>query len=202
MYRHFIKPILDFGLSLIGLVIVSPIIIILTASLYLSNAGQPFFLQNRAGKNGRVFTIIKFKTMNDKKDMNGSLLPDIERLTKVGRFVRKSSLDELPQLLNVLKGDMSLIGPRPLLVDYLELYSPIQKRRHLIKPGITGWAQVNGRNAISWEEKFNLDVYYVDNVSFRFDLKILWLTIKKVVTSDGVNAQGQATTTRFRGTRT
>lgn len=201
MYRHYFKPILDFALSLVGFVIVSPIIIILTASLYLSNAGQPFFLQKRAGKNGRVFTIIKFKTMNDKKDLNGKLLPDVERLTKVGRFVRRTSLDELPQLLNVLKGDMSLIGPRPLLVDYLELYSPTQKRRHLIKPGITGWAQVNGRNALSWEEKFNLDVYYVNNLSFVLDLKILWFTLKKVLVSEGINAEGQATTKRFQGNK-
>jgi len=139
--------------------------------------------------------------MNDKKDLNGNLLPDIERLTKVGRFVRKTSLDELPQLLNVLKGEMSLIGPRPLLVDYLALYSPTQKRRHLIKPGITGWPQVNGRNAITWEEKFNLDVYYVDHLSFILDLKILWLTLKKVLVSEGINAEGQATTTRFQGNR-
>jgi undecaprenyl phosphate N,N'-diacetylbacillosamine 1-phosphate transferase len=199
VYRNFFKRLVDFVLSLIGLTLLSPIILILTVALYLLNSGKPFFLQKRAGKNEQVFTIIKFKTMNDKKDLDGRLLPDSERLTKIGRFVRKTSLDELPQLLNVLKGDMSLVGPRPLLVDYLNLYTPIQKRRHLIKPGITGWAQVNGRNAISWEEKFLLDVYYVDRFDFLLDCKILWLTLKNVIFSKGISSQGQATASRFEG---
>lgn len=167
--------------------------------LVFANSGTPFFLQNRPGKQERVFSIIKFKTMNDKKDEDGCLLSDEMRLTNIGKFVRKISLDEIPQLLNVIKGDMSLVGPRPLLVEYLDLYSEEQKRRHEVKPGITGWAQVNGRNAISWEDKFKLDVWYVDNQSFWLDLKILFRTIKKVLFRDGISAQGEVTMPKFTG---
>jgi len=167
--------------------------------LFLSNSGNPFFFQKRPGQYNRFFSIIKFKTMNDKKDAEGNLLPDFQRLTKIGLFIRKTSLDEIPQLINVLKGDMSLVGPRPLLVQYLQLYTTEQKRRHLVKPGITGWAQVNGRNSISWEEKFKLDVWYVDNISFLFDMKIIFLTIKKVFMKEGISAQGHATMEFFQG---
>ncbi len=157
------------------------------ALLSINNHGNPFFYQNRPGINEKIFRLVKFKTMNDKKDENGNLLSDSERLTALGKFIRKTSLDELPQLFNVLKGDMSLIGPRPLLVQYLPLYNKFQKRRHEVKPGITGWAQVNGRNAISWQKKFEFDVYYIDHVSFLLDLKILWMTALKVVQRDGIN---------------
>ena len=167
--------------------------------MFLSNSGNPFFFQKRPGQYNRFFSIIKFKTMNDKKDAEGNLLPDFQRLTKIGLFIRKTSLDEIPQLINVLKGDMSLVGPRPLLVQYLQLYTTEQKRRHLVKPGITGWAQVNGRNSISWEEKFKLDVWYVDNISFLFDMKIIFLTIKKVFVKEGISAQGHATMEFFQG---
>ena len=167
--------------------------------MFLSNSGNPFFFQKRPGQYNRFFSIIKFKTMNDKKDAEGNLLPDFQRLTKIGLFIRKTSLDEIPQLINVLKGDMSLVGPRPLLVQYLQLYTTEQKRRHLVKPGITGWAQVNGRNSISWEEKFKLDVWYVDNISFLFDMKIIFLTIKKVFMKEGISAQGHATMEFFQG---
>jgi lipopolysaccharide/colanic/teichoic acid biosynthesis glycosyltransferase len=199
MYKTTIKPNLDFLAALVGLILLSPIFVIVTLLLALANEGKPFFFQTRPGENERLFSIIKFKTMNDKKDKNGKLLPDAERLTAVGKFVRKTSLDEIPQLLNVLKGDMSLVGPRPLLPEYLPLYTPEQKRRHEVKPGITGWAQVNGRNALSWEGKFEKDVDYVMNQSFRFDLKILFLTLKKVVKSEGINQGGQATTKYFKG---
>jgi len=170
-----------------------------TIALAIANNGKPFFFQKRPGKNERIFSIIKFKTMNDKKDAQGNLLSDAERLTGVGKFVRKTSLDEIPQLINVLKGDMSLIGPRPLLPEYLPLYNQEQKRRHQVKPGITGWAQVNGRNAISWEDKFRLDVEYVNQQSLILDIKILFLTIKKVFFSEGINQEGQATATKFEG---
>lgn len=170
-----------------------------TIGLYLVNQGKPFFFQARPGKNGKVFKIIKFKTMNDLKDQNGNLLSDELRLTKIGTFVRKTSLDEMPQLINVLKGDMSLIGPRPLLTQYLHLYNDFQNRRHEVKPGITGWAQVNGRNAISWDKKFELDVWYVDNISFVVDIKILFLTIIKVLKSDGINPDNQSLTEPFIG---
>ncbi|MBC8643945.1 sugar transferase [Flavobacterium lindanitolerans] len=160
---------------------------------------ETIFVQKRPGKNGDIFKIVKFKTMNDKKDKQGKLLPDADRLTKIGAFVRKTSLDEIPQLINVIKGDMSLIGPRPLLVHYLHLYSDFQNRRHEVKPGITGWAQVNGRNAISWDKKFELDVWYVDNISFKLDMKILFMTVKKVIISEGINAADAATIEPFNG---
>ena len=167
--------------------------------LFFANSGNPFFFQLRPGKNGAIFKIIKFKTMNDKKDVYGDLLPDSQRLTRIGSVVRKTSLDEIPQLINVLKGEMSLLGPRPLLPQYLQLYSDFQKQRHNVKPGITGWAQVNGRNAISWQQKFELDVWYVHNISLLLDFKIILLTIKKVCIREGVNSIGQVTTEAFTG---
>ena len=199
MYRNFFKRFIDFMVALLGLLVLSPVFIFVAVGLFFANQGQPFFFQTRPGKNEQLFNIIKFKTMNDKKDIHGNLLSDAERLTAVGAFVRKTSLDEIPQLINVLKGDMSIIGPRPLLVEYLPLYDETQKRRHHVKPGITGWAQINGRNAISWEDKFTLDVYYVENQSFLLDLKIIFLTIKKVFVSEGISQIGQATTTKFEG---
>jgi undecaprenyl phosphate N,N'-diacetylbacillosamine 1-phosphate transferase len=199
MYRFFFKGIIDFFSAFFGLLLLSPFFLFCTVGLFFANQGKPFFFQLRPGKNEKFFKIIKFKTMNDKKDNQGNLLSDEERLTKIGKFVRKTSLDEIPQLLNVIKGDMSLIGPRPLLPEYLPLYNETQKRRHEIKPGITGWAQVNGRNAISWQQKFEYDVWYVDKVSLMLDMKIFFLTIKKVFVSEGINMQGQVTTTEFRG---
>lgn len=185
--------------ALIGLLILSPIIILITIFLFFSNKGTPFFIHPRPGKNEKVFNLIKFKTMNDKKDENGEFLPFDQRVTKAGLFVRKYSLDEILQLLNVLKGDMSLIGPRPLLIQYLPLYNKIQKRRHQVKPGITGWAQVNGRNAISWVKKFEYDVWYVDNQSFTLDMKIFFLTLKKVIIKEGVNSTENLNMTTFTG---
>lgn len=199
MYKHFFKRFFDFIAALIGLVLLSPVILVVTAGLYIANSGKPFFFQSRPGKGERIFKIIKFKTMNDKTDANGNLLPDADRLTPIGAFVRKTSLDEIPQLLNVLKGDMSLIGPRPLLPQYLPLYNEKQKRRHLVRPGITGWAQVNGRNAISWEKKFDLDVWYVDNLSFKTDVNVFFTTFKKVFKSEGISQEGQATAEPFNG---
>jgi lipopolysaccharide/colanic/teichoic acid biosynthesis glycosyltransferase len=189
----------DFIIAFISLLVISPVFIVTTIALAIANNGKPFFFQKRPGKNQQIFNVIKFKTMNDKKDKDGNLLPDSERLTTFGRFVRKTSLDEIPQLINVIKGDMSLVGPRPLLPEYLPLYNDFQKRRHEVKPGITGWAQVNGRNAISWQQKFALDVWYVEHQCFTLDLKILFLTVKKVFVSEGINTQGQATTERFKG---
>lgn len=200
MYKNFIKRILDILVALVGLLILSPIFILVTIGLYFANQGKPFFFQERPGLNEKIFKIIKFKTMNDKKDAQGNLLPDAERLTSVGAFVRKTSLDEIPQLINVLKGDMSLIGPRPLRTYYLPLYNEEQKTRHNVRPGITGWAQVNGRNAISWTKKFELDVYYVNNISFALDLKIFFLTIKKVLVREGIAKEGEVTTVPFDGT--
>ena len=185
--------------ALLGLLLLSPLIIILTLILAIANRGKPFFTQKRPGKNGKVFQLIKFCSMRDAADAEGKPLPDIERITKVGKFVRGASLDEVPQLINVLKGDMSLVGPRPLLMSYLPLYSPEQNRRHEVKPGITGWAQVNGRNSLSWNEKFLLDVYYVDNRSFLLDVKIIMLTFVKIVKKDGVNASEQTTMSSFKG---
>ncbi|MFV0189026.1 sugar transferase [Empedobacter falsenii] len=197
MYKNYFKRFFDFFIALIGLIVLSPIFIAVMIGLYFANDGKPFFFQARPGLNEKIFNIIKFKTMNDKKDSNGNLLPDADRLTPIGAFVRKTSLDEIPQLINVLKGDMSVVGPRPLLPDYIPYYSDYQKQRHNVKSGITGWAQVNGRNAISWEQKFEYDVWYVHNVSFILDLKIIFLTIKKIVFPDGITADGHATMPRF-----
>ena len=199
MYKIFFKPLLDFILSLLGLIISSPLFLIVFIALLFANKGKVFFLQNRPGKNEEIFKIIKFRTMNNKRDAHGNLLPDVERLTKIGKLVRKTSLDEIPQLINVLLGNMSLIGPRPLLPEYLPLYNEVQKKRHLIKPGITGWAQINGRNAVEWDKKFMFDVWYVENMSFFLDLQIMFLTLKKVLKLEGVNREGEATNIAFKG---
>lgn len=199
MYRHFFKRFFDFIIALVALILLSPIFIVVMIGLYFANQGKPFFFQARPGLNEMIFNIIKFKTMNDKKDANGNLLSDAERLTPIGAFVRKTSLDELPQLINVLKGDMAIIGPRPLLPQYLPLYNETQKRRHNVRPGITGWAQVNGRNAISWTKKFELDVWYVDHISFGTDVKVFFTTFKKVFKSEGISQDGQATMEAFDG---
>lgn len=201
MYSTVFKRLLDLFLSLIGFLMLLPIFLVLTLYLFFSNNGKPFFFQKRPGKNERIFSIIKFKSMNDKKDKNGNLLPYEDRITKTGIFIRKYSLDEIPQLLNVIKGDMSLVGPRPLLIEYLPLYNNEQKKRHLVKPGITGWAQVNGRNAISWEQKFLLDTWYVKNISFIVDFKILALTVKKVIVKDGVNNADNLNMPAFTGNK-
>ena len=190
---------MDILCAFLGLVILSPLFLGVWVGLFIANNGKPFFYQRRPGKGERIFTIVKFKTMNDKRDANGQLLPDAKRLTTVGSFVRKTSLDELPQLLNVLKGDMSFVGPRPLLPEYLPLYNETQRKRHNVKPGITGWAQVNGRNAISWEQKFEYDLWYVERISLQLDLKILFMTIKKVFKSEGISGVGQATVDYFKG---
>ncbi len=199
MYKSFFKSFIDFFTALIGFVLISPVFLIVLILLFINNNGKPFFFQKRPGKNGKIFNVIKFKTMTDKMDKEGNLLPDSERLTNTGKFVRKTSLDELPQLINVLKGDMSLIGPRPLLPEYLDLYTPTQSKRHDVKPGITGWAQVNGRNAISWNKKFELDVWYVENISFKLDIQILFKTVSKVIKSEGINAIDAVTTEKFTG---
>lgn len=200
MYKHFFKRLIDFILVLCVLLVIWPILLIITVWLHFANKGAgAFFTQDRPGKNGKIFKVIKYKTMTDERDAEGNLLPDAERLTKVGRFVRSTSIDELPQLINVLKGDMALIGPRPLLPQYLPLYSPAQARRHEVRPGITGWAQINGRNAISWTKKFEYDVWYVDHCSFLLDLKIVFLTIKKVFIREGISQEGQATMEFFNG---
>lgn len=200
MYKHFFKRLIDFILVLCVLLVIWPILLIITVWLHFANKGAgAFFTQDRPGKNGKIFKVIKYKTMTDERDAEGNLLPDAERLTKVGRFVRSTSIDELPQLINVLKGDMALIGPRPLLPQYLPLYSPKQARRHEVRPGITGWAQINGRNAISWTKKFEYDVWYVDHCSFLLDLKIVFLTIKKVFIREGISQEGQATMEFFNG---
>lgn len=199
MYKSVFKRLFDLLISIVAFLIASPIFILVTIFLSFANQGEPFFFQLRPGKNGRLFKIVKFKTMNNKRAVGGELLPDADRLTPMGAFVRKTSLDEIPQLINVLMGDMSLIGPRPLLPEYLPLYSKEQLRRHEVRPGITGWAQVNGRNAISWDEKFKLDVWYVDNLSFLLDLKIVFLTIKKVIKREGISQAGQATMSKFEG---
>ncbi|MES2847880.1 MAG: sugar transferase [Bacteroidota bacterium] len=199
MYRSFFKRLIDFFAALILLVIFLPVITIVALVLAYANKGKAFFCQQRPGQDEKPIYIIKFKSMTDEKDENGNLLPDNKRITKAGAFVRKYSLDELPQFINVLKGDMSLVGPRPLLFKYIPLYSEEQKRRHLVRPGITGWAQVNGRNSISWTEKFKLDVYYVDHLSFVFDIKILFLTVLKVVKKEGVNQSGERPMMPFNG---
>ncbi|WP_262911066.1 sugar transferase [Gillisia lutea] len=199
VYREIFKPVIDFIVSFTALLILSPLLLVFTILLALANKGNPFFRQIRPGKNARLFKIVKFKTMTDEKDENGNLLPDSHRLTKIGALVRKTSVDEIPQLWNVLMGDMSLIGPRPLLPEYLSLYNKDQDKRHLVKPGITGWAQVNGRNAISWKQKFEYDVWYVEHLSLLLDLKIIFRTIKKVLISEGINASNMATTEAFNG---
>lgn len=200
MYKIFFKRFFDFWISLIALILISPILLVITIWLHFANKGAgAFFFQERPGKNAKIFKVIKFKTMTDERDVEGNLLPDAERLTKVGKFVRSTSIDELPQLINVLKGDMALIGPRPLLVQYLPLYSPEQARRHEVRPGISGWAQCHGRNAISWTEKFKLDVWYVDHVSIWTDFQVIWLTVIKVLKRADINEAGNATMEAFNG---
>ena len=200
MYKHFFKRFFDFWIAFFVLICLSPLLLVVTLWLHFANKGAgAFFLQERPGKGGKIFRIIKFKTMTDERDAEGNLLSDKARLTKVGKFVRSTSIDELPQLINVLKGDMALIGPRPLLVQYLPLYSPEQARRHEVRPGISGWAQCHGRNAISWTEKFKLDVWYVDHVSLWTDIKVVWITIVKVLERADINEIGQATMEAFNG---
>lgn len=197
MYKVIIKPFFDFSIGFIALIVLSPLLVLVTILLSIANKGNPFFFQPRPGKNGKIFRIVKFKTMTNERDVNGCLLPDSKRLTKVGKLIRKTSIDEIPQFWNILAGDMSLIGPRPLLVSYLPLYSHAQSRRHEVKPGITGWAQVNGRNTVSWDDKFKLDVWYVENMSFLLDLKIAIKTVKKVLASEGISAKGHETMPTF-----
>ena len=200
MYKRFFKRIIDFSVALVALIVLSPLLLIVTVWLHFANKGAgAFFLQERPGLHSKVFKIIKYKTMTDERGPDGELLPDGERLTRVGRFVRSTSIDELPQLINVLKGDMSLIGPRPLLVRYLPLYSEEQARRHDVRPGITGWAQCHGRNAISWTERFKLDVWYVDHCTLKTDLSVICITIKKVLLREGISQEGQATMEAFNG---
>ena len=200
MYKHFFKRVIDFTLALLALLAIWPLLLCVTIWLHFANKGAgAFFLQERPGLHGKIFKVIKFKTMTDERDAEGNLLPDADRLTKIGKFVRSTSIDELPQLINVLKGDMALIGPRPLLVQYLPLYSKEQARRHDVRPGISGWAQCHGRNAISWTEKFKLDVWYVDHCSLWTDLQVIFITIKKVLVRDGISAEGQATMDAFNG---
>ncbi len=200
IYRDHIKRVLGFCISLIAIICLSPLLLVVTIWLHFANKGAgAFFFQERPGKNGKIFKIIKYKTMTDERDASGELLPDAERLTRVGRFVRSTSIDELPQLFNVLKGDMAIIGPRPLLVQYLPLYSPEQARRHEVRPGISGWAQCHGRNTLSWSEKFKLDVWYVDHCSFKTDVEVILTTIKKVIVRDGISQEGQATMEAFNG---
>ena len=201
MYRKFFKRFIDLILSIIGFILLIPIFAVVTVSLFFANGGKPFFFQRRPGLHERLFRIIKFKTMNDRKDEEGNLLPDAQRLTLIGKFVRKTSLDEVPQLLNVIWGDMSLVGPRPLLVEYLPLYNDIQKKRHNVRPGITGWAQVNGRNTISWDDKFEYDVWYVNHLRFWLDIKIIGMTIVKVFRSEGISNKGHVTIEKFNGNK-
>lgn len=199
MYKSTVKPFLDFILSFFAFILLSPLFLAITLLLAFANKGKPLFTHTRPGKDERIFKVIKFKTMNDKRDANGNLLPGADRLTSVGSLLRKTSLDELPQLINVIKGDMSLVGPRPLLVEYLPVYNKEQKRRHGVKPGITGWAQVNGRNSISWKQKFIYDIWYVDNISFMLDIKIIFMTFKKVFIREGINQDGNTTMEFFNG---
>lgn len=200
MYKHFFKRFFDFGIALVALICISPMLIIVTIWLHFANKGAgAFFFQERPGKDAKIFKVVKFKTMTDERDENGELLPDEDRLTKVGKFVRSISIDELPQLLNVLKGDMALIGPRPLLIQYLPLYSKEQARRHEVRPGISGWAQCHGRNNISWAKKFELDVWYVDHISLLTDLKVIWITVMKVMKRADISQEGQATMEPFNG---
>ena len=199
LYQKYFKHLIDKLVALVVLLLASPVLLLVTVALWFANDGKPFFFQLRPGLKGKIFKIIKFKTMNDRKDANGIRLPDGDRITPVGRFVRKTSMDELPQLINVLKGDMSLIGPRPLLIEYLSLYNKRQSRRHDVRPGITGWAQVNGRNSVSWPVKFELDVYYVENVSLILDMRIIYWTIRKVIKSEGISSATSATMEKFKG---
>lgn len=199
MYKSFIKRAIDFLFVFSVLAVLSPLLLIVAIMLWINNKGSVFFIQQRPGKNEKLFNVIKFKTMNDRRDIHGNLLPDKVRLTGIGKFIRTTSMDELPQLINVLKGEMSLIGPRPLLPKYLPLYNEQQKKRHEVRPGITGWAQVNGRNTISWSKKFEYDVWYVNNYSFLVDFKIILLTLKKVVIREGITQQGSATISSFTG---
>ncbi len=200
MYKHFFKRLIDFLIALVALICLSPLLLLVTLWLHFANKGAgAFFFQERPGKNGKIFKVVKYKTMTDERDTQGNLLPDGQRLTKVGRFVRSTSIDELPQLFNVLKGDMALIGPRPLLVKYLPLYSPEQARRHEVRPGISGWAQCHGRNTISWAEKFQYDVWYVDHVSLLTDLKVIYLTLRTVIKREGISHEGAATMDAFNG---
>ena len=199
VYKDIIKPIIDFITSFLALVILSPLLILVSVLLAVVNRGNPFFVQARPGKGGKIFNIIKFKTMTDGRNSSGELLPDSERLTLIGKVIRKTSLDEIPQLINVFKGEMSIVGPRPLLPKYLAIYNTEQYKRHLVKPGITGWAQINGRNAISWTNKFELDVWYVTHISFLLDFKIILKTIQKVLVSEGINSENMATTEPFNG---
>jgi undecaprenyl phosphate N,N'-diacetylbacillosamine 1-phosphate transferase len=199
LYRKIFKPVFDKVLAFVALLLTLPVIVVAMLLLAVNNRGKVWFVQPRPGKYGKIFRLIKFKTMTDKRDAQGDLLPDDDRLTPMGILIRKSSIDELPQLLNVLKGDMSFVGPRPLLVEYLPLYNTRQMRRHEVKPGITGWAQVNGRNAISWQQKFENDIWYVDNQSFWLDLKILFLTIRKVFIAEGISGRDTATMKKFTG---
>lgn len=199
VYLNFVKPILDFMIALTAFLIFLPVFLLVSIVLWISYKESPFFLQTRPGKNEKLFQIIKFKTMSNARDEHGNLLPDSDRLTEVGRFIRKTSLDEIPQLLNVIKGDMSLVGPRPLLPEYLDLFTSEERKRHWVKPGITGWAAVNGRNAISWKRKFELDIWYVEHVSFLLDLKILLKTFSKVIKSEGINMDNVATTEPYNG---
>lgn len=200
MYNLFAKRFIDFILSLIALIMLSPLLLIISSILFVANKGAGvLFYQSRPGMNEKIFKVIKFKSMTEERDNEGNLLPNDKRITPVGKFIRKTSIDELPQLINVLKGDMSLIGPRPLLIDYLPLYSNDQKKRHNVRPGITGWAQINGRNAISWTEKFELDIWYVENMSFKLDLKIILLTILKVIKSENINQTKEVTMYKFNG---
>lgn len=200
MYAHFLKRFLDFCISLLAIIVLSPILVVVTIWLHFANKGAgAFFTQERPGKDAKIFRVIKFKTMTDERDADGNLLPDVQRLTRVGKVVRSLSLDELPQLFNVLKGDMALIGPRPLLVKYLPLYTKQQMRRHEVRPGITGWAQVNGRNAISHTKKFEYDVWYVDHLSFALDVKILWMTVLNVLRRKDISTAGEATAPTFNG---
>ena len=201
MYKNYLKRVFDFSIALFAIVIASPLMITVAVWLHFANKGAGvFFLQERPGRYGKIFQVVKYKTMTDEKDSNGNLLPDEERLTPIGKFIRSTSIDELPQLINVLKGDMALIGPRPLLVKYLPLYSKKQARRHEVRPGISGWAQCHGRNAISWKQKFAYDVWYVDHLSLMTDLKVIYYTIKSVLKREGISQEGQATVEDFDGT--
>lgn len=199
MYTRFVKPVFDVLVSFIALIVASPVIILVIIALVVDNKGKVWFTQVRPGKDGKSFTVIKFKTMTDERDEWGNLLPDEKRLTAVGRLLRKTSIDEIPQLLNVFLGHMSFVGPRPLLKEYLPLYNAEQLRRHLVKPGITGWAQVNGRNTIGWEQKFEYDIWYVDHICFALDLKILFLTMIKVLKAEGISSKSSLTMEKFRG---